>query len=38
MLELMYSLPGQKKVRECVITREVVENKAQPMTDIEKAG
>jgi ATP-dependent Clp protease ATP-binding subunit ClpX len=38
MLELMYSLPGQKKVRECVITREVVENKAQPMTVIEKAG
>jgi len=38
MLELMYSLPGQKKIRECVITREVVENKAQPMTVIEKAG
>jgi ATP-dependent Clp protease ATP-binding subunit ClpX len=38
MLELMYSLPGQKKVKECVITREVVENKAQPMTLIEKAG
>ena len=38
MLELMYSLPGQKKVRECVITREVVEHKAQPMTVIEKAG
>ena len=38
MLEIMYSLPGQKKVKECVITREVVENKAQPMTLIEKAG
>jgi ATP-dependent protease Clp ATPase subunit len=38
MLEMMYSLPGQKKVRECVITREVVEHKAQPMTVIEKAG
>jgi ATP-dependent Clp protease ATP-binding subunit ClpX len=38
MLELMYSLPGQKKVKECVITREVVENKAQPITLIEKAG
>jgi len=38
MLELMYSLPGQKKVKECVITREVVEMKAQPMTVIEKAG
>ncbi len=38
MLELMYTLPGQKKVRECVITRDVVERKAQPMTLIEKAG
>jgi len=38
MLELMYTLPGQKKVKECVITREVVEHKAQPMTVIEKAG
>jgi ATP-dependent Clp protease ATP-binding subunit ClpX len=38
MLELMYSLPGQKKVKECVITREVVEHKALPMTVIEKAG
>jgi ATP-dependent Clp protease ATP-binding subunit ClpX len=38
MLELMYSLPGQKKVKECVITREVVENKAQPITLMEKAG
>ena len=38
MLEIMYSLPGQQKVRECVITREVVELKAQPLTVIEKAG
>ena len=38
MLEIMYSLPGQKKIRECVITREVVELKAQPLTVIEKAG
>jgi ATP-dependent Clp protease ATP-binding subunit ClpX len=38
MLELMYSLPGQKKVRECVITREVVERKALPITLMEKAG
>jgi ATP-dependent Clp protease ATP-binding subunit ClpX len=38
MLELMYALPGQKKVRECVITREVVEHKAPAMTVIEKAG
>ena len=38
MLELMYTLPGQKKIRECVITREVVEPKAQPITLMEKAG
>ena len=38
MLELMYALPGQKKVRECVIIREVVERKAHPITVIEKAG
>ena len=38
MLELMYALPGQKKVRECVITREVVDHQAPAMTVIEKAG
>ena len=38
MLEIMYSLPGQKKVKECVITREVVEHKVQPITLMEKAG
>ena len=38
MLDLMYSLPNQKKVRECVITREVVEAKDKPIALIEKAG
>ena len=38
MLDLMYSLPSQKKIRECVISREVVEHKAQPMMLMEKAG
>ena len=38
MLDLMYTLPGQKKVRECVISREVVEHKAQPLMLMEKAG
>jgi ATP-dependent Clp protease ATP-binding subunit ClpX len=38
MLDLMYTLPGQKKIRECVITREVVESKEKPITVIEKAG
>jgi hypothetical protein len=36
MLDLMYSLPGQKKVRECVITREVVQSKEKPITLIER--
>jgi ATP-dependent Clp protease ATP-binding subunit ClpX len=38
MLELMYNLPSQKKVRECVITRDVVEAKDKPITLVEKAG
>ena len=38
MLDLMYTLPGQKKIRECVITREVVESKKDPITVMEKAG
>jgi ATP-dependent Clp protease ATP-binding subunit ClpX len=38
MLDLMYSIPGQKKIRECVITREVVESKEKPITLMEKAG
>ena len=38
MLDLMYTLPGQKKIRECVITREVVESKEKPITVIENAG
>jgi ATP-dependent Clp protease ATP-binding subunit ClpX len=38
MLELMYTLPSQKKVRECVITREVVMAKELPITLMEKAG
>jgi ATP-dependent Clp protease ATP-binding subunit ClpX len=38
MLDLMYNLPGQKKIRECVITREVVESKEKPITVMEKAG
>ena len=38
MLDLMYTIPGQKKIRECVITREVVESKDKPITLMEKAG
>ena len=38
MLELMYSVPGQKKLREVVVTREIVESKDKSLTLIEKAG
>jgi len=38
MLELMYTLPGQKKIRECVMTRDVVESREKPITLMEKAG
>jgi len=38
MLDLMYSVPGQKKVREVVVTRDVVEAKDKSITFIEKAG
>ena len=38
MLDLMYTLPGQTKVKECVITREAVLAKDTPITLVEKAG
>jgi len=38
MLDMMYTLPGQKKIRECVITRDVVESREKPITLMEKAG
>ena len=38
MLDLMYVLPGQKKAKECVITREAVLAKSAPLTLVEKAG
>jgi len=38
MLDLMYTLPGQKKARECVITREMVVSKSAGLEVIEKAG
>ena len=38
MLELMYTLPGQTKIKECVITREAVLAKDRSMTFIKKAG
>ena len=38
MLDLMYQVPNQKKVREITITRDVVMAKDKPITLIEKAG
>jgi ATP-dependent Clp protease ATP-binding subunit ClpX len=38
MLDLMFNLPSMKKLKECVITREVVLNRETPITLIEKAG
>jgi ATP-dependent Clp protease ATP-binding subunit ClpX len=38
MLDLMYHLPSQKKIKECVVTKEVVENREKPVTLFEKAG
>ena len=38
MLDLMYNLPSQKKVKEVVVTKEVVLDSEKSMTLIEKAG
>jgi ATP-dependent Clp protease ATP-binding subunit ClpX len=38
MLDLMYQLPSRSDITECVITREVVENKVAPIILMEKAG
>ena len=38
MLELMYNLPSMKKVKECVVTQDVVLDREKPITLIEKAG
>ncbi|MBN2370017.1 MAG: ATP-dependent Clp protease ATP-binding subunit ClpX [Vicinamibacteria bacterium] len=38
MLELMFNLPSMKKIRECVVTREVVLDREKPITLVEKAG
>jgi len=38
MLELMYNLPSMRKVRECVVTREMVLDREKAAALIEKAG
>jgi ATP-dependent Clp protease ATP-binding subunit ClpX len=38
MLDLMYHLPSQKKVKEFEVTREMVEKRAVSLAMMEKAG
>ena len=38
MLDIMYTIPSQDAISECVVTREVVENRSQPITLFRKAG
>src|SRR5215208_7399072 len=38
MLEIMYTIPSQDAISECVVTREVVDNRSQPITMYRKAG
>ena len=38
MLDLMYTVPSQNEIKECVITEETVLNRSQPMTVLKKAG
>ena len=38
MLDMMYQLPSRTDITECVITKEVVENKVAPIILMEKAG
>jgi ATP-dependent Clp protease ATP-binding subunit ClpX len=38
MLDMMFSLPSQKDVKEVVVSKEVVLNKSNPLAVIEKAG
>ena len=38
MLDMMFTLPSQKDVKEVVITKEVVLNQSNPLVVMEKAG
>jgi ATP-dependent Clp protease ATP-binding subunit ClpX len=38
MLELMYHLPSQKRVKEFEVTKEMVENRDVSIANLEKAG
>jgi ATP-dependent Clp protease ATP-binding subunit ClpX len=38
MLDLMYEVPSQREISECVITEETVLHRTQPITTLRKAG
>ena len=38
MLDIMYQLPSLTNITDCVISREVVDNKVDPLTVLQKAG
>ncbi len=38
MLDLMYNVPSQNEIKECVITEETVLNRHEPMKVYKKAG
>ncbi|HEX9737070.1 MAG TPA: ATP-dependent Clp protease ATP-binding subunit ClpX [Thermoanaerobaculia bacterium] len=38
MLDMMYSIPSQSEIKECVISKEVVENQVQPLMLFKQAG
>jgi ATP-dependent Clp protease ATP-binding subunit ClpX len=38
MLDLMYTVPSQRDISECVITEETVLHRTQPITTLRKAG
>ena len=38
MLDVMYQIPSDDDIEECVITRDVVKNHTNPITILRKAG
>ncbi|MEX1062451.1 MAG: ATP-dependent Clp protease ATP-binding subunit ClpX [Balneolaceae bacterium] len=38
MLEIMFTLPSQKNVKRCIVTRETIEKKAPPVFEKQKAS
>ncbi len=38
MLDLMYDIPSQREIQECVITEDTVVRRSQPVTTLRKAG